>query len=442
MDADHGSAALDTAREWLAELAEAIGEPRATQVAAVVCLLAREFADWPGRRSGLTLAKLKRKLAAIERQHAPALAGRGLFMVAQAVDHPRLTRQLDATSLAELLDLPAEAATPEQRWPLISLEGCVGLREGLFNPANLKCVIGTATTIEVIDWTLPDPWALVPDWPRTRPADRRRLALREALRVHDPRAWDKDRAALRRHAATLRSLVLDVRAVRDPADLAALGMPALRELSLSSLSLLASADGAAWFDGLGALRTLQVAVPLSDAGPLLGALRASPRWVALTSLVLHAFELPDEAWRALWDGGPLALEALRACWLSPAQAGAVLRARLPALRVLSLGGSALGEAYLAALLDADLPLLQDLDLRDANVPPQAFLAMAPALRRAFPALRRIGLDYPSDRPVQYHDWAGGPAVASGHERMTREELETGFLAPIGLTLLETTWPRP
>lgn len=113
---------------------------------------------------------------------------------------------------------------------------------------------------------------------------------------------------------------------------------------------------------------------------------------------------------------------------------------LPHLRVLALCGE-IGDEFLKELAGVSLPSLEDLDVRNTNITPEAVRAFALGKRPGLSSLKRLGIAFDSDRRQDYTD-SNGALVGWGYEPMTDLELQYDILSGSGLLLMPTIYGRP
>lgn len=227
----------------------------------------------------------------------------------------------------------------------------------------------------------------------------------------------------------------------DPAAFAVLGelrFPLVEELVLESAWVLGGPGRLTWLAEMPRLRRLTFGFTMPDDG-LIAAMAALPWWRQLTFLEAKFVGLEKTGGLgALWEGS--ALEELRLCYPGPADARCLLGFPFAKLKVLALCGEA-GDGFLRELAVADMPRLQDLDVRRLRVTEDGVREFVAAKRAGLPRLKRLGIRFASTRVTDYHDW-DGTVVDSGNEWMSPRELQKAVFAGSSLRLMPeiARWP--
>lgn len=216
-----------------------------------------------------------------------------------------------------------------------------------------------------------------------------------------------------------------------------LELPALKELTIASLSGFDCRQGWRFLHGLSSLRALSIGrTVIKDS--MIAELAAALWWPSLRQLELHMFELNKTSlWPTLWHDQVLQIELLCLFYLNGDHCSQVLRANLAGLRYLILG-SETDDQILITLAETPLPKLEDLELRYTNVTPQALYTFLHTPRPGLPSLKRVGKNICSDRRVDYHDW-NGAVVDWGYELMSDAEVEKAYFKDTGLRLLPSNF---
>lgn len=199
-----------------------------------------------------------------------------------------------------------------------------------------------------------------------------------------------------------------------------LELPNLTELLLEHMTFQTSSDWS-FLRGLKKLNSF-IAGSTRANDQIIAALAEMPWWENLTHLDLTFFDLAKtENWHLLWEGRKLSLELLCLRYLDSAEAGQILRADLSNLQYLILGITK-GVPFLHQLTKADLPNLEDLELRHADIPADEVLQFIQAEYPKLPRLKRIGKTFYSDRKYDVCDW-NGAVVDWDYEQLSDGEAQ-------------------
>ena len=312
---------------------------------------------------------------------------------------------------------------------------------------NGQACLLTAPDHWLVTTTLPAARELLPNLPLTRVAQPAFLRILSAadlpvaidgsalrtLELYAAAPIGRVRALLG-EATGLRTLVLHADALLDSGLFDQFELAELTSLVLPNAANL-TASGCARIARWRSLKALSVQGlgMQSDNLHLLAELAAAPFFEALTHLDLMLFQsrapLDPTLWASLWEGREFALCTLQLRFLSAGLLSQVWRGGFPHLRVLDISGNDLREQLCAALVGAELPKLEDLDVRGNSLTPTALRAFASA--QPFPTLRRIAVALASDTMQDYADW-NGAQVGRGPVPMDAREIERDWLAGTGL----------
>jgi len=382
----------------------------------------------------------------IERAFKVELAHCQARLNSRDVNRAALRKQGLATSLIDgFLGDSAQPSYVGESDPFVSV-----LRidwPGVSALVNAQACLLMAPDHWLLTTTLPSAHELLPDLPRT-PAARPEF-LRIANQADLPLAIDGSglrslqlyTAAPAQRLRTLLSEATGLRALAlSPALLLDCGLfdevefTELNTLELpnaSDLTATGCAQIARW-PSLKILRVQGLGMQIDNLH-LLAQLATAPFFGALTHLTLLLFRarapLDPTLWASVWEGREFAFNTLQLRFLNADLLSQVWRGRFPHLRVLDISGNDLREQLGAALAGADLPKLEDLDVRGNSLTPPALRAFA--CTRAFPAMRRIAVAFASDSMEDYRDW-NGAVVGRGPLPMGDREIERDWLAGTGL----------
>jgi hypothetical protein len=205
----------------------------------------------------------------------------------------------------------------------------------------------------------------------------------------------------------------------------------VESLTLTNGRILADPVFSRYYLDMPKLRALTIPF-FPETSALLDLLAGASWWRQLraVSLQLVGGVTGLDTWAPLWNQPELMLEELKLGIVVTRHAIDVVNGKLPKLRVLALKGQAY-EGFVPALLDANLPALTDLDLRETHMDVDAIRQLTRSPRPGLPSLIRLGLLVNSGREAQYTDW-NGAVVWSGEEWMDDQEIYLNFLMGTGL----------
>ena len=261
---------------------------------------------------------------------------------------------------------------------------------------------------------------------------------------------DEIRDKIEKHAKTVRRLHVLSQTFLMAKGLSGFELPNLTELLVESLYSFDSPSDWSFLHRLKSLKTFVAGTTYANDAILAG-LADAPWWVNLTQLELRFLDLGKTTkWNKLWDKRKMSLEILCLHFLSSEQACQILNAELKNLRYF-IPGVENGSSFLQRLNESDLPSLEDLELRHADIPDDEVRSFINEEHPNLPNLARIGKDFFSDQRIDYCDW-NGAVVDWGYEQLSDADVQRQIFNKTKYTVLSSnselegrssqSWLRP
>lgn len=230
---------------------------------------------------------------------------------------------------------------------------------------------------------------------------------------------------LEKNAKTVKRLHIQSASFLGCGALEAFDLPNLTELLISNIYYLDTPAGWSFLHRLESLESL-VSGMTTASDSMIDGLAEAPWWSQLTNLDLCFLKLDEtKTWSKLWSDRKMAVELLCLRYLTTQQACDVLLAELKSLKYLILGITK-GAPFLDRLALADLPHLEDLELRHAGITQEKVLEFIEGTYPNLPKLTRIGKTFYSDEKYDVCDWNGAVVDWSYREFLESETQEKFF----------------
>lgn len=241
----------------------------------------------------------------------------------------------------------------------------------------------------------------------------------------DERTSDEDiRKEIEKNAKSIRRLHIQSGSFLNSKQLERFELPNLEELLLDTVHYLDTPSGWSFLHSLTSLKSMISGTTIAKDSLLTG-LAEAPWWSQVTSLDLSFLKLEEtKTWSKLWTDRKLAVQVLCLRYMTTDQACEVLLAELKSLTYF-IPGVTKGASFLDRLALADLPRLEDLELRHADVSQDKVIEFIQGTHSNLSRLARIGKTFYSDERYDVCDW-NGAVVDWSYREYTESEAQEKF----------------